>query len=384
MVNGWPTGGALTAALAGAVLACSITATVAGTTLEELDAALEAAPDDQELRFDRARQRAWAGDYDGALADYDRLLADAPHEPDYLLGRAQVLLWSGAADEALPLLARAREAAPDYEAVWRVELQARAAADETDEAFLDAARDRFPDADWLPEPPRRAWEVEGSVRHDYLTRGADDWQEIRGDWLSYRRGGLTWSGHARQAWRFDDSDQELGLAVSRPLGPAWSGRVEGTVSPADGFLPDRSLGVSAGRPLPLGFGIDVGLRRSMYPAIDVDAGRVTTERYFGPWRAAYSAVLTRLQGGSSQLSHAASLTRYYQERSHAGVTLSAGTEDEYDAATGDVEPFTVRGAVVEGRHWFAPAWAVSWEAGYHEVDDAYERWGVRLGLRHSF
>ncbi len=371
-------------ALTGLMLACSVNGVAATEPLEELDTALESTPGDEELRFDRARQRAWAGDYEGALTDYEHLLADAPDNPDYLLGVGQTLLWSGAPDEALTPLIRARAIAPDYEAIWRAEFQARAAANEADDGFLDQARERFPDAAWLPAPPRRSWEVEGSVRYDHLTRGADDWQEIRGDWLSYRRGGLTWSGHARQAWRFNDSDQELGLALSRPLGSSWSGRLDGTVSPADGFLPDRSLGISAGRPLPYGFGVDVGLRRSVYPDIHVDSGRVTVERYMGRWRTAYSAFLTRLQGGSNQIGHAVSLTRYYHQRSHMGITISAGTEDEYEAATGAIEPFTVRSAVINGRHWFAEDWAISWEGGFHEIKDTYERWGIQLGLRHSF
>ena len=123
-----------------------------GTGGAPADAIVAAAPADPAPLFDRARQRAWSGDYPGALADYRTLVAHHPDNPDYLLGKAQTHLWSGAPERAQPLLQRARELAPEYETVWQIEHQARAATGNLDGDFLAAARARFPEADWLTPP----------------------------------------------------------------------------------------------------------------------------------------------------------------------------------------------------------------------------------------
>src|SRR6516225_11603069 len=49
-----------------------------------LQTKLETAPADEDARFTLARVRGWAGDYPGALAEYDRLLAASPSNADYL------------------------------------------------------------------------------------------------------------------------------------------------------------------------------------------------------------------------------------------------------------------------------------------------------------
>ena len=358
---------------------------VLGTGTASAEATAELPADDPQTVFEHARQHAWDGEYITALELYARLVTAFPDDPDYLLGQGQTYFWSGQAEQALPPLQRARGLAPEYEAVWRAEYQARVAADALDDGFLDEARERFPDSEW-PEAgrARRAWEVQGAARYDYLNRGADDWRELRADWLTHRPGGVTWSGHARQAWRFDQTDQELGIAASRHLLSPWTGRLDVTASSADAFLPDLALGGSLGRPLASGFGLELGLRHSRYPDVQVNTGRVTLDRYMGDWRAAYSTFLTRLQGSGSAVSHAVSLTHFYHDRSFAGLTLGAGVEDSYDAGSGNIQRLTVRSAVFSGRHWFAPDWAISWDAGYHNIRDVYERWGATLGLRYSY
>ena len=119
-------------------------------TLEALDDWLTQHPEDDEARFLRARALGWSGSYDAALQAYDELLNANPANVDYLLGRSQVLVWMGRAEEALPLLARARALAPDYEEIWRLELNARISAagsfpeNRQTAAFAEEARARFP------------------------------------------------------------------------------------------------------------------------------------------------------------------------------------------------------------------------------------------------
>jgi tetratricopeptide (TPR) repeat protein len=66
-------------------------------------------PDATTLTLQRAREAAWAGRHDQALAAYDSVLADRPHDAELILERARVLAWAerfGEAADALADLAR--------------------------------------------------------------------------------------------------------------------------------------------------------------------------------------------------------------------------------------------------------------------------------------
>jgi hypothetical protein len=61
------------------------------------------------LTLQRAREAAWAGRHDQAIAAYDSVLADRPHDAGFILERARVLAWAerfGEAADALTDLAR--------------------------------------------------------------------------------------------------------------------------------------------------------------------------------------------------------------------------------------------------------------------------------------
>ena len=66
-----------------------------------------------------------------------------------------------------------------------------------------------------------------------------------------------------------------------------------------------------------------------------------------------------------------------------GLSVTFGREVENIVPNGIVTS-DVRAFGIYGRHWFAPAWAVTWELGTHEQGDFYRRTGGRLGLRHDF
>ena len=119
---------------------------------------LAAHPDDAAARFLEARLLGWTEDYAGALEVYETLLDREPTNADYLLGKGQVLLWMGRPGDAQAVLERARQLAPDYEELWRLELNARIARagsvpDPELVAFADAAQARFPDAAWARYEP---------------------------------------------------------------------------------------------------------------------------------------------------------------------------------------------------------------------------------------
>lgn len=89
------------------------------TATDLLDDHLVEYPDDNAARFKRAQVLGWAGNYTKACSEFDSLVAESPDNVDYVFGRARILVRQGHAAEALQEVGRARQLAPDYEAIWR-------------------------------------------------------------------------------------------------------------------------------------------------------------------------------------------------------------------------------------------------------------------------
>jgi YaiO family outer membrane protein len=73
----------------------------------------------------------------------------------------------------------------------------------------------------------------------------------------------------------------------------------------------------------------------------------------------------------------------YGDGSHVTLGLGYGEEAE-TIAPGVVQVTRNKSVSVNGVHWRSPAWGLSWEAGWYEQGDLYDRVRVRLGLEHRF
>ncbi|HRP34927.1 MAG TPA: YaiO family outer membrane beta-barrel protein [Gammaproteobacteria bacterium] len=328
--------------------------------LAELEAQLAEDPGRLEARFEYARALSWAERWDEALREYDRLLAAAPGNPDYLLGKAQVLAWSGRPAAALPLLEEARQVAPDYQAVIRLEAQ---------------VRERL--------AARPAESLEAGLGWQDLGSGLPDW---RSQYIEYQRShalGYRVFGSVQREERFDASDVEGRAGWARPWNDDWSFVLEGSVAPGAEVLPRWSGRIRLHRDIGDGWGVYGGVSQSGYAGDDLATATVGAERYTGPWHAALTVQASRLQRADTTWSGHARLDRYYASDSRIGLIAAAGRETE-SIGDGRFLTSSTLGLALLGLHRVAPHWSVSWELLVHEQGDIYTREGFRAGLRYDF
>ena len=350
--------------------------------------------DDEEARFLLARVLAWQRQYAGSITEYDRLLASAPANSDYLLGKGQVLVWNSLAVEALPLLARARELAPDYEDVWRLEIEALAQSGQPVRAaeMRMLAQQRFPGAQWSAKTAEATPSTAPSVLRSALELGITS-EGLSNPYAGWRSAYVegehqfgerkTIYGSLRETQRFGLLDNEVQAGVYYPLGETWTSLFEATASPTHNVLARYSALAQVIKKLGYGWNVHAGIRHNEYSTLNSNVSVLTAERYWSNWRAAYSLYTGKPEGGGAASSHVIALDYYYGERSSFGISLADGREV---AGLGPLGVLTtdVRALVLRGRHWLTRDWAVSYEGAYQEQGTLYTRRGVRIGLRRAF
>jgi YaiO family outer membrane protein len=357
-----------------------------------LQTKLEAAPADEDARFTLARVRGWAGDYTGALSEYDKLLARSPTNADYLLGRAQVLAWQGRDRDALADLARARALASDYEAVWQLEatvLARSASGDGELERLRAEAAQRFPDSSWWrpveAAVPRAAMRtrVTGGTERSELSNGSPDWTRDFVEITQTLSTGTNLHATVTQEQRFGASEVQLRAGADWRLPQRWSAGFEVGGSSDAEFGPQRAYSAWALRGLPHGWETEVRLRYFDYASSNVFSTGASFGRYFGDFRAAYSLDLAQLDGDETAATHGASLTYYGLRRTQLGVTLYTGQDIEA-VAPGTVMRTDVRGFGAQMRHSFSERWTTSLWFGSNRQGDLYRRRDVGVSLSAGF
>ncbi|NDY41621.1 YaiO family outer membrane beta-barrel protein [Dissulfurirhabdus thermomarina] len=343
-------------------------------------------PDDDDSRFLLARVLAWQGHHGAALEQYDRLLRSEPANADFLLEKGRTLLWAGRPRAAADVLARARELAPDYAEVRRLEILAlrrvdTPAAHRAADRLLAEARTRFPEEDWPPGPgDRPRWQLAAGARVSALDNGYDDWTEfgLRLDGLA---AGDRFHGQIRQTRRYGRTDREVAVGGAFPIAPRLELVLDLRASPthrvlckwaAEGGLEARPGG---------GWVVSARVRRTEYDTSRDLRGAFTLERYAGAWHAAYTLTATRLAGGGTAVGQRARLDRSYgaDGRSLVGLTWAVGEEVENIGPDNLLESH-VWALILSGRHWVTARWGLWWSAGIHHQDDFYDRREAGLGL----
>ncbi len=381
-----------------AILVAAAAPAAAQTASAPCDAALAARvaaePAHTDLRYELARACARAGRPDAALAEYEVLVAADPKNADWLLGQGQALVALGRPREALPALEQARAVAPRYEDVWRSNIAALEAAGEHGRALALAreAAVSFPESTWPQEKQAaiaRAQLLERGTRVSFaLAR-----EELSGDRPSWQSASILFDhplagtrrllAGAHVEERFDARDEQFTLALVDRIGRNWSWGVTLDAAADAMILPEWNLVAEVGRLLPGDRSIGLRARHASYAAVDVDSLAATFEQYFARFRAAYTLTAARPTGISARLGHGLRLAHDYGEGSHATLSLGYGEEAE-TIAPGVVQVTRNKGASLNGVHWRTPAWGFSWEAGWYQQGNLYNRVRIRLGLEHRF
>jgi YaiO family outer membrane protein len=351
---------------------------------------LAVAPNDTDARMLRARVRSWSGRWDGASSDYDALLRMEPGNVDYLLGKAQVLLWSGSADDAALVVRAAREAVPDYEALWRLEIQALLASrDESrrEEAGIVAreAQQRFPSSTWSsPLESRRQsrFDVSTGVGRESLSNGFADWSSATVS-VAYDSGERRVYGRARRTERFDLDDTELALGAELSLGSFWSGMMELTSSPSGRVLPERSAAAGARRALAGEWGVGASFRHSRYESTSASLVSLSVDRYWRDFNFSYHVYRSETRDAGATLSRAVRAGYYYGRGSSAAIVLARGTELE-SIGVDRLLRTRVESLSMFGEHRIGADWSLTWALISHEQGALYLRNGFDAGFRRRF
>lgn len=341
-----------------------------GGALDILGRHLADQPGDDEARFLYARVLSWEQRWAESLDQYDRLLRGSPDNADYLLGKSQVLVWSSRPQEALPLLARARTLAPDYEAVSTLEGQALDA--------VAAPVQRAPTQSSI-----YANHLEGGFSVQKLSGGLPDWTSLfaqGGRRLGHRRSVF---GRVRRTERFDEQDNEIAGGVYWPAGSSWTASADASIAPGAVVLPKWAVAAHLQRPFDSGLGIQFGVRHAEYAANHVNMLTVTGNYYWRNYFAGWTLYVSKLEGADPTFANQLRIDRHYGAQNRVGLLLAAGEEVE-SVGNGLFIAGDTFSAVLTGLHWVSPTWGVSWELIFHDQGDAYRRGGFRVGLRRQF
>lgn len=228
-----------------------------------------------------------------------------------------------------------------------------------------------------------ARQLEVGASRDNLDHGYQDWHS------TYLEGAWTWAprqvvyAQLRETERFGRRDSEGLAGVYLPLSAPVLALVEGAVSPTHEVLPRWSLLGQIELQVVRGFNLQLGARHTEYQQVGMNQAIVGGEYYVGNFRLLYTYYRSRLEGADPTGAQRAGFSYYYDDRSHVGLSGSAGDEAE-SQAPGVVILSRVRSIGLAGRHGFTHHWGLSWELARTDVVDRYTRTTLRAGVRYGF
>lgn len=227
-------------------------------------------------------------------------------------------------------------------------------------------------------------QLEGGGSYQNLTNNFASWKSayLEG---SYRpQKGQTYYGRLRYLNEYSINDGDFFAGTYQSLLPRTTLVVEGSIGFAQRITPQWSLFGQLQQGLGNGWAIWSGLRHSVYTSQYVELLSGTVEKYFSSFRATATIYESRGSNkGWGLPSYAGRLDYYYGLGSVVGVGGSVGQELNR-IRTNDLAFFNTKTFYILGRHWFTDSWALSYELPWHRQSTLYNRYGIRLGLRHRF
>lgn len=356
----------------------------------ELRSRHAAVPGDAETTHALARALAGAGEYAEAEALYAELVQTWPDNADYLLGLGQVLLWSGRATAAIPRLEQARDAAPEYADIYPALARAY---DETGQVELAATTRRLA-AERFGTPavatPHTGPRTYGFLTHRLvlLSDNPEDWHDTHFEIGYSPRKHVSLGAFAVDSERFGLDDKTWGVNGNYPLFEHTQLYGELSFSPEHEVLPASNAYLQVSRELGAGFGILAGVRRVEYTESLVHIGDFTLERYFGSFRAAYTAYPAHSDSAGDTLSHRVQLSHYMDGGSQISASFSTGSEVDKPFDARSVIETDIDSVSLWGKVRLTPALGLSWSADYSDLGvpgrPDSKRKGFNLGLEYDF
>ena len=347
---------------------------------------------DPDSRFLLARVQAWQNQHGQALAAFDRLIDEQPDNSDFLLARARLHQWMGHPRLALADLQQARQATPDYLALWQQELQLLAQSEQNPAAFrklLEQARQRFPQADWqpfLPAKPAAAptgkYTLAASTAYDRLDSNRDAWQQTS---LSLSGRTTQGSGYVQvdSFERFSLGDWQLAGGISMPLAPRWQLALSASLGPGARVIARNRVEAVFSKQFDGGFSLHSGVQFASFAATASQQLHVTGEVYWSRYRFAWTYRLIDVDNAGTGHNQRAVLSRSYGAASTVSLSLATGKDVEYDgSATPPVSDVST--VSLYGRHALQADMDFTWSVLHHKQGSFYNRNGFVLGAQFHF
>jgi YaiO family outer membrane protein len=138
-----------------------------------------------------------------------------------------------------------------------------------------------------------------------------------------------------------------------------------------------------GRPAPAGCLSPASLPSREPREHDVDSF-ASVEKYFDWLSLSYSLNTAKVSDISDpHFGHLLRAAHEYGEGSRVALVVGFGEEAE-TVAPGVIQVTDTQSVSLAGLHWTSTAWGISWEAGWYEQGDLYDRIRVRVGVEHRF
>jgi len=206
-------------------------------------------------------------------------------------------------------------------------------------------------------------------------------------------------GRVRWMREFNLNDGDFFIGTYYPILKDLTAVVEGSAGFAHNITPLWSLfGQLQYKVLP-GFILWAGLRNSEYEdrngvRNEVQLWNGSAEYWVSKYRLLYSFYESRGNGGIwNPPSHLVEAGYYYTDYNSISVGVGMGHEVERISTNNEplrLSNYDTKTVFLLGRHWFDEAWGMSYEVGWHQLNfvttdnTLYNRYGIRLGVRHRF
>lgn len=235
----------------------------------------------------------------------------------------------------------------------------------------------------VAQVPSSSFDLRVDHGREDLDRGYADWRETAALLAWKPAAGQALLGGWRETHRFGLKDRETSAGLYQPLGSGWTVHAEGASSDTHRVLARWSALVELSRKLDGGWVGAFGVKHSDYSQGDTKLLTATVEKYFGPWRAGYTAYLSRPEGANWSPAHRVALSWYRGDLTHLTLSAALGREVENIPGAGLLAS-DIRAVALSGAVEVAPQWAVTFEGGQHRQGDLYTRRYGRLGFRALF
>lgn len=234
-----------------------------------------------------------------------------------------------------------------------------------------------------PALPPLMRSIEAGYGSETLSNGTPAWSDRYLEFHQRYEGRRGWVARATDASRFGLSDTALLLSAYMPVAAATAIAVEAMVSPTHQVLAQHTLHTQLSRSLPNGWGVQAGWKRLKYNTASIDALDFTVERYFGPFRAAWSIHPSRSSTAGDAVGQRLQFGYFYRDSSSIQVLVAAGREVDKPTTNAAVTATEVRSIALFGHHAINPQWGLVYGAG-RTRQGSTTREALSAGLRLRF